>query len=576
MTGAVRPPGLVYALEEWPPPARLALLALQYAVIDAIYLVLVTIIMRHAGLPPDRQADLLAVACLALAVGTVLQALPRGPIGSGFFAPPVCSATYLAPSVLAAEHGGMPLVIGMTIFAGLVEAAVGLGLRRLHIVITPVLSGLAVFVVGLQLGVVGIGEMLDVHHEDLPRFPLHLLVTIGTLAVCVGLSIWGRGTLKLLCSLLALAVGMALAWSVGLIGTGQIDALGQAPWLDLPRLPQLGYAFDPGLAPAFFASGLAAALRTVGVITTCQRINDASWRRPDLGTIRKGVLADGLANVVGGLLGTPGMSVSPSMVGISGATGATSRVIAFAAAGVLVALGLAPRVVGLFLVVPDEVAGSLLVFTASFMIAGGMSLMLSRPADTRATYVISISTLLALSENLFPGYFSHLSPTLRTLAASPLSLALTAAILLTLLFRLGASQRAEIRWGEGASTAMAVADFLRQRARSWKVPAETIETAAGHLDALVAYLTEQVATRAEGTLRLSCDGAELRLDIVYHGHPPASLPISHHDPAALETAFENEEAAAFVGLRDFMRGFTADQKKARLRRGRISVRLSYG
>jgi hypothetical protein len=249
--------------------------------------------------------------------------------------------------------------------------------------------------------------------------------------------------------------------------------------------------------------------------------------------------------------------------------------MAFAAAGVLVALGLAPRIVGLFLVVPDEVAGSLLVFTASFMIAGGMSLMLSRPADTRATYVISISTLLALSENLFPGYFSHLSPTLRTLAASPLSLALTAAILLTLLFRLGASQRAEIRWGEGASTTMAVADFLRQRARSWKVPAETIETAAGHLDALVAYLTEQVAARPEGTLRLSCDGAELRLDIVYRGHPPASLPISHHNPAALEKAFENEEAAAFIGLRDFMRGFTADQKKARLRRGRISVRLSY-
>lgn len=50
----------------------------------------------------------------------------------------------------------------------------------------------------------------------------------------------------------------------------------------------------------------------------------------------------------------------------------------------------------------------MLVFTASFMIAGGMEIMLSRAVDTRAIYVMGISTLLALSENVFPGYFTHL------------------------------------------------------------------------------------------------------------------------------------------------------------------------
>jgi hypothetical protein len=45
-------------VEEWPPPARLALLGLQYAVLDANYLVLVAIITafwRRRSIPPRRR-----------------------------------------------------------------------------------------------------------------------------------------------------------------------------------------------------------------------------------------------------------------------------------------------------------------------------------------------------------------------------------------------------------------------------------------------------------------------------------------------------------------------------------------
>jgi hypothetical protein len=56
--------------------------------------------------------------------------------------------------------------------------------------------------------------------------------------------------------------------------------------------------------------------------------------------------------------------------------------------------------------VPLEVAGAMLVFTASFMITSGMQIMLSRALESRTIYVISISTLLALSKNIFPKYFA--------------------------------------------------------------------------------------------------------------------------------------------------------------------------
>src|SRR5262245_15310698 len=115
----MRPDNLIYAVDETPPWPRLLLLSLQYAVMIAIYLVLVVIILKHAHVPHEEKVRVIAMALIASGVGAALQALPRGPIGSGFLAPPVYSAIYLAPSILAAEKGGLSLVFGMTVFAGL-------------------------------------------------------------------------------------------------------------------------------------------------------------------------------------------------------------------------------------------------------------------------------------------------------------------------------------------------------------------------------------------------------------------------------------------------------------------------
>jgi xanthine permease XanP len=69
---------------------------------------------------------------LALGAATLLQALRLGPVGSGFMCPATFSATYLAPSLLAARAGGLALVFGMTMFAGVLELALAPFLNRLR------------------------------------------------------------------------------------------------------------------------------------------------------------------------------------------------------------------------------------------------------------------------------------------------------------------------------------------------------------------------------------------------------------------------------------------------------------
>ena len=564
---------------------RLLLLGLQFAIVSAMYLVLVVIVLRHARVDQTEGVNILSMACIALAIGTVLQALRRGPIGSGFLAPPVFSAVYLGPSVLAAERGGMPLVVGMTLCAALVEVALGLAIVPLRRLITPALSGLTVFLVGLELGIVGIGEVLDIAHRSMPAYPLHLAVTTTTVLTCVGLSIWGRGTWKLMCTLCGLVVGLTAAGGIGIVGSTEIATIVATDWVPHLAPPRLGFSFDLGFLPAFIAAGLAAGVRAVGVITTCQRLNDADWRRPDMANIRRGVIADGLSNLAGGLLGAPGMSIGPSLVGISAAIGATSRAIAYAASGSLLIIGLLPKVCATFLVIPPEVAGSVLVFTACFMITGGMEIMLSRPVGPRGVYIIGIATLVALSVNVFPAYYSSLPMGLQEFVASPLAPSLAVALLLTALLRLGTRQRARIAWNASPAAMTAAIVELSRKLQEWKSEANAGEGVSQQvkevMDYLIAHsLTAHGATPPAGALQLSFDGTELRADISIRWHPTFDAaapyrPQTRQEAEPAKHSLNNEEATAFAGLVDFLHGLVVDRQKVSRTGDDVRISLFY-
>ena len=169
----------------------------------------------------------------------------------------------------------------------------------------------------MQLGFVGILHVLDVADKDAQSYSVHVAVAALTLAACIGFCIWGRGVLRLVSTLLGLAIGVMAAILGGLFDGAATGAIIAAPWIDFPDPRVISWSFDPALIPAFVAAGLAATLRIVGVVTTAQRINDAAWKRPDMDNIQRGMLGDALGCLVGGLLGGPGMSIAPSFIGVS-------------------------------------------------------------------------------------------------------------------------------------------------------------------------------------------------------------------------------------------------------------------
>ncbi len=563
---STRPPELLYAVDERPPPARLAALGLQYSLLIGIYLIFVVMVARAAKAPAQVIQDLVGLGFIAVAIGAFVQAYRGSLFGSGYLAPPVFSAIYVGPAIMAAEAGGLPAVAGLTTFAGLTEAALSRLLTRLRVIFQPMIAGFTVLVVGFQLGLVGLAKALDIAEEGTSVYWAHVSVALITLAVAVGFSIWGKRILRLLSILFGVIAGLTAAYAAGLIDAATITPVRAAPWFALPNPSFLSYSFEAPLLPAFIAAGFAATLRTMGVITTAQKINDASWKRPDLANIKKAVLGDSIGTLTAGALGCPGTSVAPSLVGVSSATGATSRAIAFMAAAFLAAFAFFPKVAAAIVGLPPEIAGGVLIFTSSFMITSGLEIVSSRTLSTRACFALSIALLLGLATQVHAHYFQALPAPWDDILGNMLTISLAVAIGLTLLFRIGIRRKDAMVWR--ASDALATfVPFLDREAGAWKLNPELVDRTKDGVADVVAHLKEEHLIDAPLEIDASYDGLDLLVELKYRGRAP------HFGAAERGHETAHEEAAVSAGLKSFGAGTHADRTNVAADGDEVTIKL---
>lgn len=291
------------------------------------------------------------------------------------------------------------------------------------------------------------------------------LTALCVLATMTALAVWAKGLLKLLCVLLGILLGYFVAGLLPVFPTDFAVQLSQSPLFALPNPGFISYGFEPSFMLPFAIAGLASGLRVVGVLTTCQQMNDVSWRRPEMKSISGGVIADGIGCAVGGALGTPGMSASPSLVGIEKITGVTSRVIAWSIAGWLVVLSCLPKFASLIVNMPRPVMAAALFFNGALMFVAGIQIVVSRPITLRASLIIGLSLLSALSVLFFPDFYKSLPPWTHQFTASEITVAVIVSVALNAVFLLGTWRYSQLRLGGGGTplTSASFNDFLGSR-----------------------------------------------------------------------------------------------------------------
>ncbi len=359
---AERPKDLVYAQDEMPPALPLIAIGFQHVAVMCPYFVMVALVVGAARLPQADARNAMGLCMLAVAFLTLLQSFRIGGVGSGYLCPPVVSAIYLPSAMTAASAFGFPVVCGMVMFAGGCEIVVGRLLGGLRKFFPAVVSGVVIIAVGLELGKIGLSVLFDPAVAHDARAGNMLVAALGILAVMAGLAVWAKGLIKLLCVLIGILFGYALCALLDVFPDNFGLELKESAFFALPNPGFLSYGFETSLLLPFAIAGLASGLRVVGVLTTCQQINDATWRRPDMSSIAGGVIADGIGCAVGGALGATGMSASPSLVGIEKTTGVTSRAIAWSIAAWLVLLACLPQFASLIVNITTTRHGAALIF----------------------------------------------------------------------------------------------------------------------------------------------------------------------------------------------------------------------
>ena len=547
-----RPKELIYALDEKPPPVQLLALGFQHVAVICPYLVMVALVAGAAKLSDEQARNVMGLAMIAVAFITVLQSLRLGRIGSGYLCPPVISATYLPSSMMAASHFGFPVVCGMVIFAGACEAIIGQLVNKLRKLFPAVVSGVVIMAVGVELGKIGLGVLFDDATAHDPRSTMMFATAGCVLVTMTVLGVWARGLPRLLCALAGILVGYGISAVFGLFPADFTTKLAESPIFAVPDPRFLSFGFEASLMIPFAIAGLASGLRVVGVLTTCQQINDAAWRRPDMKNIEAGVVADGIGCAIGGVVGAPGMSASPSLVGIEKTTGATSRIIAWSIAGWLVLLACFPKFSSLIIGMPRPVMAAALFFNGSLMFVAGIQIVASRPITLRASLIVGFSILSAFSVMIFPEFYRSLPVWMHQFTDSQITVAVITSVILNAIFLLGNWRYGQLRVGEHGSavTAKTFDDFFLKQASEWKLPAEDVKRVRSVVDEAI----EQVSANAQGPveIQVGSDSFDVKVALKYVGNLP-SLPDAR-------PRREMVEEQSFVnGLTGYLSGLHADR-----------------
>jgi NCS2 family nucleobase:cation symporter-2 len=557
-----KPANITYGLDESPPLVVTLLNGLQHVGVIAINLVYPLLVFRLVGAPLDLVASLLSTGMFVLAVATFLQAKRLGPIGSGFMCPATFTATYLGPSLLAAKVGGLPLVFGMTIFAGALETVVAPLLNRLRAIFPPEVSGLVIFVIGLSGGIAGLRTLFG--QDAAPISPLEWAVGILTLGTMIVLNVWGQGAARMFCALLGLVIGYIAAALCGLIDAQAMSVVLAAPWFGLPSF-HFSWSFDLALVAPFAIASIAAAMKAAGTITVCQKMNDADWVRTDMKSVTRGVLTDGASTVLAGAAGALGTNTATPSVGLAAATGVASRSVAYAVAGIFLLLGFFPKLPALLGLMPRPVIVAALLFAVSFIMINGLQIMVSRLLDARRTLIIALSTVAGMAIEVFPSISASVPAPFASLVGSSLVLATVTALLLNLLFRIGVRQTVSFAVEGGKVEPEEIERFFQTQGATWGARPDVVKRAAyGTVQLIDAIAADYVH---DGPIMVEASFDEFNLDVrvSYQGE---QLTFPDQRPSLAE--IRETEAGARL-LAGFLLRRNADRMRSEWKDGRARV-----
>ncbi|EOG7607632.1 uracil-xanthine permease family protein [Vibrio cholerae] len=435
---------LVYQLNDRPPLPQTLFAALQHLL--AMFVAVITpslIICQSLGVPADQTNTIISMSLFASGLSSFIQIRTFGPIGSGLLSIQGTSFNFLGPIIgagLALKAGGadietmMAAIFGTILVASSAEILLSRLLQFAQRIITPLVSGIVVTLIGLtlvQVGLISMGggyaAMADGSFGSLDKLAL-----AGTvLAIIVLLNRAHNPYVRVASIVIAMLVGYVMAYLMGMVNT---DNLAQTQLIALPIPMQYGLGFDWSLFIPLVLIFLITALEAIGDITATSEVSGEPVKGPVyMKRIKGGVLADGLNSALAAVFNSFPNSTFSQNNGVILLTGVASRYVGYFIAGMLVLLGLFPGVASFVQLIPEPVLGGATIVMFGTIAAAGVRIISRVDLDRRAILIMALSFSMGLGIAQKPEILQFMPEFIKNLFSSGVAAGGITAIVLNLL-----------------------------------------------------------------------------------------------------------------------------------------------
>ncbi|MBT2754967.1 purine permease [Mesobacillus foraminis] len=412
-------------------PLKIASLGIQHVLAMYAGAVVVPLIVGGAlGLTGEQLTYLVSIDIMMCGIATLLQVWKNKYFGIGLPVVLGCTFTAVGPMISIGAEYGISSIYGAILVSGLFVVLVSSIFGKLIKFFPPVVTGSVVTIIGITLIPVAMNNMAGGEGSADFGSLSNISLAFGTLLFIIVLYRFFDGFVRSISILLGLAAGTVTASFMGLT---DFSAVGEASWFHMPAPLYFGmptFEVTPILTMVLVA--LVGMVEATGVYFALSDI----YRQKLTGQeMARGYRAEGLAIILGGLFNSFPYTTYSQNVGLIQLSGVKGKNVIYTAAGMLVLLGLVPKIGALTTVIPSAVLGGAMVAMFGMVIAYGIKMLNKVDFTSQENLlIIACSVGMGLGVTTVPSLFAEMPASVQILTSNGIVAGSLTAIALNILF----------------------------------------------------------------------------------------------------------------------------------------------
>lgn len=354
-----------------------AILGMQHVAVMYGGAVAVPILIANAlGLSQEELVFLISFDLFTCGIVSLVQTLGIGNfLGAKLPALMAISFVVVGPAItIGTNNGGgaegLTYILGGVIGAGVIVTILSQFAEGLVKFFPPIVTGSVVLVIGITLMPVAMENAAGGNGAEDFGALHHLGAAAFTFAVFLLLNNYAKGFLKSTAILVALIIGTIFAAFIGLVDPSEVKT---AAWVAVPQPFYFGFPkFDIAAILTMSLVGIIIMVESTGVFFA---LGEVSGAKVDGTTIKRGLRAEGIGAIFSGIFNSFNHSTFSQNVGLVFLTKVVSRYVVAFGGGILVLLGLVPKIAAVTTMIPPAVLGGAMVPMFGMLMAASLQMM---------------------------------------------------------------------------------------------------------------------------------------------------------------------------------------------------------